>query len=127
MVKIDDILNNICKYCIIKNLNLKKHLQRYDITKNGKIGQNDFKRAIEELKIGLINYDLEKLHNACKLPDSNDVSIENFLNLLKNKNEEFKKFLDEYPDTNEIIIKQGNKQASRKYENFEGKEFNIDY
>ena len=127
MVKIDDILNNICKYCIIKNLNLKKHLQRYDITKNGKIGQNDFKRAIEELKIGLINYDLEKLHNACKLPDSNDVSIENFLNLLKNKNAEFKKFLDEYPDTNEIIIKQGNKQASRKYENFEGKEFNIDY
>ena len=127
MVKIDDILNNICKYCIIKNLNLKKHLQRYDITKNGKIGQNDFKRAIEELKIGLINYDFEKLHNACKLPDSNDVSIENFLNLLKNKNAEFKKFLDEYPDTNEIIIKQGNKQASRKYENFEGKEFNIDY
>ena len=127
MVKIDDILNNICKYCIIKNLNLKKHLQRYDITRNGKIGQNDFKRAIEELKIGLINYDLEKLHNACKLPDSNDVSIENFLNLLKNKNAEFKKFLDEYPDTNEIIIKQGNKQASRKYENFEGKEFNIDY
>ena len=127
MVKIDDILNNICKYCIIKNLNLKKHLQRYDITKNGKIGQNDFKRAIEELKIGLINYDLEKLHNACKLPDSNDVSIENFLNLLKNKNAEFKKFLDEYPDTNEIIIKQGNKQVSRKYENFEGKEFNIDY
>ena len=127
MDKIDDILNNICKYCIIKNLNLKKHLQRYDITKNGKIGQNDFKRAIEELKIGLINYDLEKLHNACKLPDSNDVSIENFLNLLKNKNAEFKKFLDEYPDTNEIIIKQGNKQASRKYENFEGKEFNIDY
>mgnify|MGYP002625813063 CR=1 FL=1 len=127
MIKIDDILNNICKYCIIKNLNLKKHLQRYDITKNGKIGQNDFKRAIEELKIGLINYDLEKLHNACKLPDSNDVSIENFLNLLKNKNAEFKKFLDEYPDTNEIIIKQGNKQASRKYENFEGKEFNIDY
>ena len=127
MLKIDDILNNICKYCIIKNLNLKKHLQRYDITKNGKIGQNDFKRAIEELKIGLINYDLEKLHNACKLPDSNDVSIENFLNLLKNKNAEFKKFLDEYPDTNEIIIKQGNKQVSRKYENFEGKEFNIDY
>ena len=127
MVKIDDILNNICKYCIIKNLNLKKHLQRYDITKNGKIGQNDFKRAIEELKIGLINYDFEKLHNACKLPDSNDVSIENFLNLLKNKNAEFKKFLDEYPDTNEIIIKQGNKQVSRKYENFEGKEFNIDY
>ena len=127
MVKIDDILNNICKYCVIKNLNLKKHLQRYDITKNGKIGQNDFKRAIEELKIGLINYDLEKLHNACKLPDSNDVSIENFLNLLKNKNAEFKKFLDEYPDTNEIIIKQGNKQVSRKYENFEGKEFNIDY
>ena len=127
MVNIDEILNNICKYCINKNLNLKKHLQRYDINKSGKIGQNDFKRAIEELKIGLINYDLDKLYKACKLPDSNDVSIENFLNLLKNKNEEFKKFLDEYPDTNEIIIKQGNKQVSRKYENFEGKEFNIDY
>ena len=127
MINIDEILSNLCNYCINKNINLKKHLLRYDINKNGKIGNKDFKRAIEELKIGFINYDLEKLVNACKLPNSNDISIENFLNLLRNKNPEFKQFLDEFPDENDVLIKRDNKQVSRKYDNFAGKEFNIDY
>ena len=127
MTNTDDILNSLCKYCINKNINLKKHLQRYNISKNGKVALNDFKRAIEELKIGFINYDLDKLANVCKLPNSNNISLDNFLNILKNKNPEFKKFLEEFPDENDNIIQEGNKFASRKYDNFENKEFNIDY
>jgi chromosome segregation ATPase len=127
MINIDEVLNNLCNYCINKNINLKKHLLRYDINKNGKIGLRDFKRAIEELKIGFINYDLEKLANTVKLPNRDDISIENFLNILKNKSPEFKQFLDEFPDENAIFIKRDDKQLSRKYDNFAGKEFNIDY
>ena len=127
LINVDDILNSICKYCMNKKINLKKHLQRYDITKNGKIGQKDFKRGIDELKIGLINYDLEKLVKACKSPKDDEISIENFLNMLNNKNPEFQKFLEDFPDDNENLIGYGNKQASRKYDNFENKEFNIDY
>ena len=127
LINVDDILNSICKYCMNKKINLKKHLQRYDITKNGKIGQKDFKRGIDELKIGLINYDLEKLVKACKSPKDDEISIENFLNMLNNKNPEFQKFLEDFPDENENLIGYGNKQASRKYDNFENKEFNIDY
>ena len=127
LVNADELLNNLCKFCINKNINLKKHLQRYDISKNGKIGRNDFKRAIEELKIGFINYDLEMMAKACIMPNSDDMSIDYFLDILKNKNENFEKFLEELPDENENLIQPGNKQASRKYDTFENKEFNIDY
>ena len=127
MVNADDLLNNLCKFCINKKINLKKHLQRYDISKNGKIGKSDFKRAIEELKIGFISYDLEKMAKACKMPNSDDISIEQFLDILKNKNEDFELFLYELPDENEKLIQYGNKQASIKYDVFENKEFNIDY
>ena len=127
MINADDLLNTLIKFVMGKNINLKKHLLRYDISKNGKITKKDFKRAIEELKIGFLSYDLEKLANACKLPNSDYISIEQFLNVLKNKNEDFKKFLEEYSDGKDRLIKSGDKQASRKYDNFENKEFNIDY
>ena len=120
----DEILNNLCEYCIKKNINLKKHLQRYDISKNGKIRENDFRKAIEELKLGFINNDLDKLANTCKSPHSKDISIDNFLNILKNKNANFKKYMEQLSDD---IIKYDNKQVSRKYDKFENKTFNIDY
>ena len=62
-------------FVLKKNLNLRKHLLRYDISKNGKISENDFKRAIEELKLGFIGSDLDKLANVCKSQHSNDISI----------------------------------------------------
>ena len=70
---------------------------------------------------------MEKLVKACKSPKDDEISIENFLNMLNNKNPEFQKFLEDFPDENENLIGYGNKQASRKYDNFENKEFNIDY
>ena len=122
----DELLNNICEYCVKKNVNLKKHLRRYDISKNGKIGENDFKRAIEELKLGFINADLDKLVNTCKSPYSKDISIDNFLNILENKNESFKKFIDQLPEVPDNINPES-KQFSKKYDKFENKAFNIDY
>ena len=122
----DELLNNICEYCVKKNVNLKKHLRRYDISKNGKIGENDFKRAIEELKLGFINADLDKLVNTCKSPYSKDISIDNFLNILKNKNESFKKFIEQLPEVPDNINPES-KQFSKKYDKFENKAFNIDY
>ena len=122
----DELLNNLCEYCIKKNINLKKHLKRYDISKNGKITESDFKKAIEELKLGFINYDLDKLANACKSPHSKDISIDNFLNILKNKNNNFKKYMEQLSDSTDNIIPD-NKQLSKKYDKFENKAFNIDY
>ena len=72
----DELLNTLCEFCVKKNINLKRHLLRYDISKNGKISENDFKRAIEELKLGFINSDLDKLANTCKSQQNNDISID---------------------------------------------------
>ena len=123
----DELLKSLCDFCIKKNINLRRHLQRYDISKNGKITENDFKRAIEELKLGFIGSDLDKLANTCKSPHSNDVSIDNFLNLLNNKNNNFKKFIEQFSEVPDNIVMPGNKQATKKYDKFENKAFNIDY
>ena len=122
----DELLNTLCEYCVKNNINLKKHLKRYDIAKNGRIGENDFKKAIEELKLGFISLDLDKLANACKSPHDNNIAIDNFLNILKNKNQNFKNYMEnlsEVPDN----IDPESKHFSRKYDNFENKAFNIDY
>jgi Ca2+-binding EF-hand superfamily protein len=123
----DELLNTLCEFCVKKNINLRKHLLRYDISKNGKISENDFKRAIEELKLGFIGSDLDKLANVCKSQHSNDISIDNFLNLLKSKNNNFKALIEQFSDEPDNIIMTGNKQASKKYDKFENKAFNIDY
>ena len=122
----DELLNTLCEYCMKNNINLKKHLKRYDISKNGKIGENDFKKAIEELKLGFISLDLDKLANACKSPHNNDIDIDNFLNILKNKNQNFKNYMENMPEVSDKI-KEESKQFSKKYDNFENKAFNIDY
>ena len=121
----DEIINSLCEYCIKKNINLKKHLERYDISKNGKIDESDFKRAIEELKIGFISYDLDRLANLSRSSNSKDVSIENFLNILKNKNNNFKYFMEQLPEDSKNLIP--DKKFTKKYDKFENKEFNIDY
>ena len=100
---------------------------RYDISKNGKINEDDLKQAIEELKLGFIQNDLDKIANVCKSPNSKDISIDNFLNILKNINDNFRKYMEQLSDISDDVIKPDNKQQSKKYDNFENKEFNIDY
>ena len=122
----DELLNTLCEYCVKNNINLKKHLKRYDIAKNGRIGENDFKKAIEELKLGFISLDLDKLANACKSPHDNNIAIDNFLNILKNKNQNFKNYMENLSELPDNIAPES-KHFSRKYDNFENKAFNIDY
>ena len=63
--------------------------------------------------------------NLCKSSNSKDILIENFLNILKNKNDNFKNFMDNLPeDSNKIIP---DKKFTKKYDKFENNEFNIDY
>jgi hypothetical protein len=40
---------------------MMRHLQRYDISKLGKISKNDFYKAIDELKLGFIDTDIKNI------------------------------------------------------------------
>jgi Ca2+-binding EF-hand superfamily protein len=73
-----DQIKNFTTLCLKKNIHIGRHLQRYDITKIGKINRNDFIRAIDELKLGYIDNDINKLLDLAKLNDTY-ISIQGFL------------------------------------------------
>ena len=64
---IDEILTKVVYFCLKKNINMKKQLKRYDISKNGRVKENEFMHAIEELRLGLIKNDLDNLVKFVKL------------------------------------------------------------
>lgn len=75
------ILKRLVYFCVKKNINMQRHLMRYDITKLGKINQADFSKAVDELKLGFIEPDISKLLQISKSED-NFVEIKNFINLM---------------------------------------------
>jgi len=58
-----------------------KHLQRYDMTKLGKLTSSDFAKAIGELKLGIIEHDIITLLDWMKITE-NYVEIEYFIDLM---------------------------------------------
>lgn len=75
------VLKRLTYFCVKKNINMQRHLMRYDITKLGKINQSDFSKAIDELKLGFIDPDINKLLEISKSED-NFVEIRNFINMM---------------------------------------------
>jgi hypothetical protein len=75
------ILKRLVYFCVKKNINMQRHLMRYDITKLGKINQADFSKAVDELKLGFIEPDINKLLEISKSED-NFVEIKNFIGLM---------------------------------------------
>ena len=122
----DEILQKLIYFCLKNNINIKKQLNRYDIAKTGKINETDFMHAIEELRFGFIEYELIQLVNMSKTMNSNDIIIENFVNIMKNKDKNYREFLERQSDGGQLIDV-GNKQVTKKYDRFEKKPFNIDY
>ena len=116
----DDLIKRLIYFCLNNNIILSKQFQRYDISKDGKIKENDFKDAIEKLNAGFIESelgDLVKMSN----PDSNKyIKYMNFIKLMTDKNDNYKNI--EKPSQNE-----NNKAPTKKYNPLENKEFNINY
>lgn len=52
-----------------KNINMQRHLQRYDLSKSGTITKQDFIKAIFELKLGFIENEINKLVDYCSFND----------------------------------------------------------
>ena len=102
---------------------MKKQLQRYDISKNGRVKEDEFMHAIEELRLGLIEADLKNLVKIAKPKDGGDIIIDDFVEILKNMDKNYKVLMEEQ----EGGIDKSQKQASKKYDRFENKPYNVDY
>ena len=89
------VIKRLVYFCVKKNINMQRHLMRYDITKIGKINLTDFSKAIDELKLGFIEPDISKLLEISK-SDDNFVEIKNFIGLMIKTDNIYENILKEF-------------------------------
>ena len=76
--------------------------------------------AIVELKTSFTENDIKDLIEYCKPKEGGDIVIEEFIELLKSKDYNYKL-------KDDTVINSDDKQYSKKYEPFENKPYNLDY
>ena len=108
------------EYCKKKKINIKIHLRKYDTSNKGTISDDKFMNAIIELKTSFTENDIKELIQYCKPKDGGDIIINEFIEQLKAKGYNYK-------TKDNLIIDKDNKQASKKYDYFENKPYNLDY
>jgi hypothetical protein len=129
----DEVLKRLVYFCLKKNINMMKHLQRYDITKLGKVIKYDFAKAIDEIKLGFIDNDINRLIFIAK-PVESYIDIKRFVELMISKDKNYEILIKDQGDNIYFIIcleinfdDANKKPASKKYNPFESKNFNINY
>ena len=116
----DKILADLVHFCMAKKIDIKQHLRKYDTSKNGRLNDEKFMNAIIELKTSFTENDIRELIKISKPKDGGDIIIDEFVELLKSKDYNYKV-------KDDTIINSDNKQASTKYDLFENKPYNLDY
>ncbi len=109
-----------------KKINMKEKLIRYDISQNGKVTEDDFINAVNDLHLGFIEDELRQLAQIAKPKVGKEIIIDEFLEMMKFQDPNYRLFIDEQSDKNNEIT-EDNKLVSRKYDRFEKKPFNVDY
>ena len=116
----DKILADLVHFCMAKKIDIKQHLRKYDTSKNGRLNDEKFMNAIIELKTSFTENDIRELIKISKPKGGGDIIIDEFVELLKSKDYNYKV-------KDDTIINSDNKQASTKYDLFENKPYNLDY
>jgi len=99
---------------------MKNGLRSYDTSKNGRLTDDNFMKAIIELKTSFTENDIREIIKISKPKDGEDIIIDEFIELMKKKDYNFKV-------KDDVEINNDNKQASKKYDLFANKPYNIDY
>lgn len=118
-----DLLIRLIFFCLRKNINMNKQLNKYDLSKSGKITTTDFAKAIDELRLGFIDYDLKRLALIAR-PIDDIIVIRTFIQMMKDKNETYKQFLEE-EERKEMASER--RETTSKYNPFQNKNYNINY
>ena len=116
----DKLLSELVHFCMAKKIDIKQHLRSYDTSKNGRLTDDNFMKAIIELKTSFTENDIREIIKISKPKDEGDIIIDEFIELMKKKDYNFKVKED-------VEINNDNKQASKKYDLFANKPYNIDY
>ena len=116
----EKFLLDFVHFCMAKKIDIKNHLRSYDTSKNGRLTDENFMKAIIELKTSFTENDIREIIKISKPKDGGDIIIDEFIELMKKKDYSFKV-------KDDVEINNDNKQASKKYDLFANKPYNIDY
>jgi hypothetical protein len=116
----EKLLLDFVHFCMAKKIDIKQHLRSYDTSKNGRLTDDNFMKAIIELKTSFTENDIREIINISKPKDGGDIIIDEFIELMKKKDYSFKV-------KDEVEINNDNKKASKKYDLFANNPYNIDY
>ena len=120
MMSRDKILSDLVHFCMVKKIDIKQHLRSYDTSKNGRVNDDEFMNAIKALQTSFTDNVISELIKISKPKDGGDIIIDEFVELLKSKDYNYKV-------KDDIIINKDNRQASKKYDLFENKPYNLNY
>ena len=116
----EKLLVDFVHFCMIRKIDIRQHLRKYDTSRTGRISDEKFMNAIVELKTSFTENDIKELIEYCKPKEGGDIVIEEFIELLKSKDYNYKL-------KDDTVINSDDKQYSKKYEPFENKPYNLDY
>jgi hypothetical protein len=116
----EKLLLEFVHFCMNKKIDIKQHLRSYDTSKNGRLTDENFMKAIIELKTSFTENDIRDIIKISKPKDGGDIIIDEFIESMKKKDYNFKV-------KDDVEINNDNKQASKKYDLFANKPYNIDY
>ena len=114
-----DKIADLARFCMNKKIDINHHLRGYDTSKNGRLDDDTFMKAIIELKTSFTENDIRELIKLSKPKDGGDIIIDEFIELLKKRDYNYK-------SKQETIITTGNKEAARQFD-IGDKPYNINY
>lgn len=114
-------LERLVYRCLEKRINLCEQLKRYDLGGSGKITTEQFRKSIDELKLGFIDRDFELLEKASKATEGY-IIIDDFVELAKSVDPNYRDFID-----TSLANKNFDSKVTKKYNPFENKNYNINY
>ena len=118
----EDLINRLIYFCLNKNIVLSKEFEKYDLATDNKIIVKDFKYAIVQLNPGFIEPELNELIKISKPDINNNIKYKDFIQLMTEKNENYKALEEKMKDKDNI-----DRPLTKKYNPFENKSFNINY
>ena len=86
----EKILLDFVHFCMAKKIDIKQHLRSYDTSKNGRLNDDVFMKAIRELKTSFTDNDISELIKISRAKDSDDIVIDEFVKLLQSKDNNYK-------------------------------------
>jgi hypothetical protein len=99
----EQIIDNLIKVCLKKQLNMNQYLQRYDFSKSGKLTRSEFSNALIDIKSGIVNSDIGRILSHFKLGDDH-IDIKGFTKVMTGRDKMYEEIINAKNESNNFFL-----------------------